>query len=173
MADGFFIAIGVIEENSHPLFNDGVEKAYALSLPDSSIRVIPHCTMGEYWDFGSISPPDPNPENIIYLVSFGTIIMVQAASLAILSLATAGRVSPKRLWRLLMHQGFSEGQNRYGLSDLDYYPGISDPRDQFPSPIPGISVEEVIALELLGDIELIKDAIIHKGQFWVWMRPNW
>lgn len=129
--------------------------------------------MGDYWSHGFIAAPEPNLERIHYLVSFSAIIMAQAASLNILSLATQGRVSPKRLWRLVMHQGFSEGHDAYGLYHVNYYPGTRDPREQNPVPVPAFSPEDVIALESLGDTESIKNAIIHEGGFWLWMRPDW
>lgn len=173
MTDALFT--GAIKQNGDPLWDDnvGVPKAEVLRLTDSSLRIIPHCTMGEHWDFGCVSAPEPNPTNIVYLVSYGPIIMVQAAPLTVLSLATKGRVSPNRLWRLAMHQGISEGQDDYGLGGIDYYPGITEPREQFPPPVPGLSLEKLVALESLGDIESIKNVIIHEGQFWVWMRPDW
>lgn len=173
MADVLSILLGAIKDDGYPVWYEGILKDEALLLSDSSLRVIPHCTMGSTWEFGSISAPDPNPENIDYLVSFGTIVMAQTASLTILSLATGNRVSPKRLWRLAMHQGFSEGQNAYGLYDVDYYPGTCDPREQNPAAVPSFSPEDIIALESLGDTELIKNAIIHAGGFWMWMRPDW
>lgn len=160
-----FLFMGAIQKNGDPLYrmNARIRKAETLLLPASSLRVIHHCTMG---DQHFISVPDP--EDINYHVSSPAIFMVQTASLTILSLATKGRVSPKRLWRLCMYQGFSEQYNVKGLRDLDYHPGIHDPREQnYPPPIPGFSVQQVIALESLGDIELVKNAIIHKGQFWV------
>lgn len=131
--------IGVIGENGHPPWIEAIPKAHALSLPDSSLRIIPRCRMGDYWSHGFIAAPEPNLERIHYLVSFSAIIMAQAASLNILSLATQGRVSPKRLWRLVMHQGFSEGHDAYGLYHVNYYPGTRDPREQNPVPVPAFS----------------------------------
>ncbi|EGO20912.1 hypothetical protein SERLADRAFT_475298, partial [Serpula lacrymans var. lacrymans S7.9] len=88
--------IGAINEDGRPFFRieDPVERQEdVLRIPDSSIRVIPHCSMGEFWDF---------------------------TSLPILALATDGRVTPERLWRLAMHQGKSVSQRDYGLPEIDY-----------------------------------------------------
>jgi hypothetical protein len=38
--------------------------------------------------------------------------------------------------------------------------------------VPGLSLDEIIKLESLGDVELVKKAIIDDGKFWIWMRPD-
>jgi hypothetical protein len=98
--------------------------------------------------------------------------MVQRASLHILVLATAGRMTPERVWRLAMHQGFSRSYEGYGLNGIDYGE-IDRARGQDQFLVPDLSLDEIIKLELLGDVELVKKAIIDDGKFWVWMRPDW
>lgn len=148
-----------------------MSKEDVLHMPDSSLRIVPHCTMGEYWDFGSVSAPTPNLNDTTYLVSFGSIIMVQTASLPILGLASDKRMTPQRLWKVAILLGHYDGTATYGLSKVDYGE-IAEARNQFPSPVPGFSVEKLISLEKLGDVALVKKTIIEEGMFWVWMRPD-
>jgi len=110
--------IGAIGKDGVPVSGDGMNRTEALRIPDSSLRVIPHCQMGDSWDFGFVDPPGPET-NDNYLVSYGTNIMVQTTSLRILSLATSGRMTPQRVWRLGMHQCFSVNYCT-GFNGIDY-----------------------------------------------------
>jgi hypothetical protein len=105
------------------------------------------------------------------ILSFGKNIMVQTASLHILALATARRMTPERVWRLAMHQGLSRPYEGFGLDGIDYGE-IDRARGQDQSLVPDLSLHEIIKLESLGDVELVKKAIIDDGKFWVWMRPD-
>jgi hypothetical protein len=51
--------------------------------------------------------PDSSDHVLPHPLSYGKNIMVQTASLHILVLATARRMTPERVWKLAMHQGFS------------------------------------------------------------------
>jgi len=122
--------------------------------------------MGDDWYYGLAAPPDPTKS---FLVSFGTDIVVQSASLPILSRATGERMTPQRLWRLAMWQGFAEDMDRNMLDGIDYGE-VMEGMGQNIRATPGI--DDLKGLEELGDVELIKTAIIHKGKFWIWMRPD-
>jgi hypothetical protein len=58
-----------------------------------------------------------------------------------------------------------------GLDGIDYGE-ISNWWDQYPEPIPKLPAEDLIALEKLDDVDLIRLAIIHRGGLWMWMRPD-
>ena len=147
-----------------------VTRDEALSIPDSSLRVISHCRMGEYWDFGFLGHQD-HPE--IFLVSYGTNVMVQTASLHILSLATDGRMTPHRVWRLAIRQRYTMSNDSYGLVGINYGEiQITWGYSEYPLLVPGLSLDAIVKLESLGDVELVKRAIIDDGKFWVWMRPD-
>lgn len=166
--------IGAIGENGKLTSHiDGLTRDIALKIPDSNLRVIPRCGMGSHWYYGFIAPPDPSPPSSTsttsYLVSYGTNIVVQSASLPILSLATNGRMTPYRLWRLAMWQGFSEGKDRDLLDGIDYG-DVIDGIDQYMRPTPGI--DDLVGLEVLGDVQRIMKTIVQKGKFWIWMRPD-
>ena len=122
--------------------------------------------MGDDWYYGFVALPDPMTP---YLVSRGTNIVVQSISLPILFRATGGRMTPQRLWRLAMWQGFSERRDHDVLDGIDYGE-VTEGIDKYVKATPGI--EDVMNLEELGDVETIKMAIIHKGKFWIWMRPD-
>lgn len=159
-----FIFAGTLKDHRNPLQWGGAAlNSDTLHLPDSSLRVIPHCTTVGHGGWGVSVISAPNPEDIIQLVC-GETIMAQTTSLVILSLATEGRVSPKRLWRLVVHQELS----RPVLRDFSPW-SLRIPR----SSIQGLSYRQVIALRSLGDIELIKNTIIHEGKFWMSMRTDW
>jgi hypothetical protein len=145
---------------------DGSVKQIALQIPDAQFRIIPNCCMGDDWYYGLAAPPDPT---MSFLVSFGTNIVVQSASLPILSMATGGRMTPQRLWRLAIWQEFFEDSNRNLFDGIDYGEVIEGMGRNI-KPTPGIS--DLKGLEELGDVERIKMAIIHEGKFWVWMRPD-
>lgn len=55
------------------------------------------------------------------------------------------------------------------LDGIDYGE-VTEGIDKYVKATPGI--EDVMNLEELGDVETIKMAIIHKGKFWIWMRPD-
>jgi len=157
-----------IDEYDRSKTINGIPREEALGIPDSSLRVISHCQMGDDWEFGFIDHPD-HPEN--FLVSHSTNIMVQTASLHILSLATDGRMTPERFWNLAIRQRYSMSGDHYGLDGINYGE-IPDAWDEDPLLVPGLSLEAIVKLESLGDVELVKKAIIDDGKFWVWMRPD-
>ena len=68
-----------------------------------------------------------------------------------------------------MWQGFSETQDHFLIAGVDYGEVMAG-ANQYMLPVPGI--DDLIELEELGDMELIKKTIVHKGQFWIWMRPD-
>ena len=70
-----------------------------------------------------------------------------------------------------MRQGLSVPHSYIGFEDIDYGE-ITNFRNQWPSAVPGLSTEELIGLESLGSQELVRRAIIHEGQFWIWMLPD-
>ncbi|KIJ66632.1 hypothetical protein HYDPIDRAFT_86561 [Hydnomerulius pinastri MD-312] len=166
--------IGPIHPSGEPFSDNGSadapggpSAAIARLNPQQDIRSISHCVMGEYWDFGSISAP---PESdIIYLVSFGFCIMVQTYALDIMNVATHGRMTPLRVWKLAMQQGFLAPHNECGFKDVDYGE-IELAREQFPLPV-WLSKYQLKKVEELDDIEL-KQLVVHDGKFWIWMAPD-
>lgn len=148
--------------------DEGMAREDALRIPDSRVRVIPNCVLGDEWNFGYVDRGHDS-----YMVSHGTNIMVESESLAILSLATNGRMTPERVWRMAMHQGFSvlHALGYAGFDGIDYGE-VSEWRCLLPQIMPGFPGEELVELESLGDVDLIRKAIIHKGRFWIWMRPD-
>jgi hypothetical protein len=162
-----------VDEDGYPLEGDLDSDVDPQEIPNSSLRIIPHCHMGEryLWDLGSVTRPDAGLQDGGICVIMGPHTMVHSASIPILHLATGGRMSLQRYWRLLMHKGFSEGSCIGGVPGIDYGE-ISDGQDQTPYPTPGLCVTELRALEDLRHVESIKKAIIHQGKFWVWMRPD-
>jgi hypothetical protein len=150
---------------------EGVPRDVALRIPDSCLRVVPGCWAADGWDWGYIEPPHSDKNGKSFLVSHGTNIMVQTASLQIVSLATNGRMTPQRIWRMAMHQGLSVPHGYLGFEGIDYGE-ITDFREQWPPAIPGLSTKQLIGLETLEDIALARRAIIHEGKFWIWMLPD-
>jgi hypothetical protein len=153
------IYVGLIGENDESMDNN-IE---ALSIPDSSLQVIPHCKIGASWYYGVLDGLHTRDTN--YLVSCRTNVMIQSASLPILSLATGGRMTPQRLWRLAMLRGRSEGTDDYVLDGIDYgeVESVLDVTIRLMSEIGEVH---------LSDVELIKKAVIHQGRFWMWVRPD-
>ncbi|KAH7924779.1 hypothetical protein BV22DRAFT_1112632 [Leucogyrophana mollusca] len=162
--------IGAIHADGEPFSDDpdGFGEDEVEAVADSDIRSISHCTMGETWDMGDVESRYTGQS---YRISYGCCMMVQSASLAIMPLATNGRLTPQRLWRLAMRQGLGFPTDSYGLYDVDYGE-VDKEREQFPACIPGLSDEYVIALEALGDLDAIQRTIIHDGKFWIWMTPD-
>lgn len=113
-------------------------------------------------------------DGTVYNIRDYTSIFVTSASLAILSLATDGKMTFRRAWRMLVHEW--EETQRYGVTGIDYFGAIPECRFEYPYVTPGFSTdtaaEKMTELEPLGDIELIRQAIIWEGKFWVWIRPD-
>lgn len=104
------------------------------------------------------------------LVSYGTSIFVQEPALEILTLATDGRITPQRYWRLCMVKGCWLPSMQYkGFAGIDYGQGG---QAQGLVPAPRWNVEDVTHLEELGSVERVKQAIIHDSGYWVWMSPD-
>lgn len=106
-----------------------------------------------------------------------TSILVANTSFTILSLATGGRMTVGRLWRVLARQ-WSIYYGPGALSNIDYYGEIQDCRFELPEVTPGFSIDthaavvKIKELECLGNVELIRQAIVWEGKFWVWMEPD-
>jgi len=171
-------AIGAINPSGYPEFEDqdGIPRDTALAISDSKIRVIQNCSINtEGWDAGWVGGPGPDDETE-YLISHGPIVMVQTFALPILHLATCGRVTPLRLWRLAMHKGMSMKHfDEPGIPGVHYgevhehrYTELYDER----LPPHFLEVDEIVTLEELGDVGSIKSTIVHRGGFWMWMRPD-
>ena len=117
--------------------------------------------------------PHGDKESWSYLVSHGCTVMVQAYALDILALATRGRMTPLRLWRLAMEQGFEDAGRHYGLEDVNYGE-VEAHWDEFPEVFPEFSgPEQVFELEEEpGEVEAVKQCLVHEGRFWLWMAPD-
>lgn len=143
-------------------------------VPESEIKTIHGCQMGNHWDFGFVSSSD---ESKMWCVTMGTALFVETYSLAILSEASHGRMTVARLWRLAMHERFVKRDMKKSysgtLGDVDYGP-VEPSIEQFPAPaIPPLDDEEVLELAKKheGDVESLKKVFLDNG-FWVWMRPD-
>lgn len=152
-------------------------------MSDADIRIIPIEMGHRYeWDEGwptlvqSIDGTDCT-------ISLDRDIIVASVALSTLFLATNGRVTPQRIWRMAMCQGrpFAD-LYCYGFNGIKYYyAGIIDGRDDIPMKTPGFweciwisgrDDSDLMELEELGDSEAIRQRIIWEGKYWVWMRPD-
>jgi hypothetical protein len=148
------------------------------------IRVLPLDPCDFDWGEDWIESTD----GTIYRGSQGADILVVSAALAILALATNGRMTPKRIWKMAMKERQLSGQSLagwYSLTGIEYYEGFHDGRgdgtDPFPNQTPGFpsniwnngATQTVSDLEDLGDPELIIANIIWDGQHWIWIRRGW
>lgn len=155
-----------------PQSTSGMDRTAVMSILNSQIRVLRHCERpcSIQWDAGFVM--SPSVAELIH-VSYDTNLLVQDAALNILSLATHGRMSPQRFWRLLMTIGFSSLEcDCYRPNGIDYREGINV-ITQLPQPFHDMDLEDVLKLEELGDVELIQRTLVHRGMFWVWMNPDW
>lgn len=120
-------------------------------------------------------------DGIIYQISQGIDILVTSTALSILSLATDGRMTSQRIWRMAMKQERFDSGYWCSFRDIDYYGKIYDGRDSHhPIATPGYcrvtwidaDSEVLLNLEQSGDIEVILQKIIWEGKYWVWMSPD-
>ncbi|KAF8546691.1 hypothetical protein OG21DRAFT_1517992, partial [Imleria badia] len=113
-----------------------------------------------------------------YYVAYGCNLMVQTHALDIMALATHGRMTPLRLWRLAMQQGFEEVDHPYCLEGVDYgaivdYGEIADHcLKHRPDDLPLFEKTPFTELEKIGDIEVLKQRLVHDGLLWLWMAPD-
>jgi len=168
--------IGDFDAHENQDSGSGIPKEIALGTPDFRISALRHCRTGGSWEHGAVDGPfGPDGKGDArgpFLVSFGALLMVQTFALPILHFATHARVTPAHLWRLAVHQGHSDLSGDCSrLVDVEYGE-ISEQREQYPDPIPWMNAETVISLEELGDVQAIKEAIIHRGGLWMWMSPD-
>ncbi|KAI9568163.1 hypothetical protein HD554DRAFT_2191632 [Boletus coccyginus] len=139
--------------------------------PETDIRIVPHCVMGDSWDFGFVDGPPPNEKNWTYLVSCGCTLMVQTYALDIMALVTHGRMTPLRLWRLAMRQGFEDLVRPWCLEGVEYGE-ITGLWQQGPEEFPGFTQAQVMELEGIGEVEIVKRRLVNEGLYWVWMAPD-
>ena len=150
----------------------------SLLTHDSCICAIPFKITDFDWDRDRYS----NSDGISCYVGRGVDFLVASAALDILSLATNGRMTSQRIWRMVMHEPLAW----YKFEGVDYYGVfIPDPRivGELPIPTPGSDAswgyypenlcKIVGGLEALGDSELIRHYLIWEGKYWVWMNPDW
>ena len=118
------------------IFQDKVLLIPDVLIPDAQIRIIPvkYDDFDDYeWD-GAESWFQYNGDNI-YRVSNGADIMVTSVALStILSIATHGRMTPQRIWRMAMCDGRLADQTRcwHSFGGIDYYGQIEDGRSDRP-----------------------------------------
>jgi hypothetical protein len=132
------------------------------AIPDEVVRLVSGCTMGEWWEFGSVD----NPMGKSNLVSFGNNILVQTTSLSALEAASEGRVTTLRLWRWVMSIGELHG---YAMEPYIDYGGPD--LEQCPDPFPGLEPREFINIESKSEEDIYVE-LVFRGRFWVWMRPD-
>ncbi|KAL8283298.1 hypothetical protein RQP46_005708 [Phenoliferia psychrophenolica] len=142
-----------------------------LAMDHSEIRQVGPCHPSDSdFDGGFVTYSPPNASPIQFIVSHGTVIMLQTMSIDLMLHATRGRLTPERVWRYAMlHRG------DFVLEDLDYGGGDQERMSEFMAPNPNWKTweDDMIRLESReGGIEAIKDAIIHEGGWWTWMRPD-
>lgn len=97
--------------------------------------------------------------------------------LTIIFLATDGRMTLQRIWRVLVHE--CEAVLRRGLSEIDCFGDILEYTLYMPELAPGFSASRGVAMKKmvelgpLGDVEVIQQAIIWEETYWPWMRSDW
>jgi hypothetical protein len=137
--------------------------------------------MSDWFDTGFLVPPWGEdfarylfypPEGQSYYVAYGCNLMVQTHALDIMALATHGRMTPLRLWRLAMQQGFEEEDHRYFLEGVDYGAIADHCLLHPPVDLPGFKKTTFKELEKIGDIEVLKQRLVHDGLVWLWMAPD-
>ncbi|KAG8716678.1 hypothetical protein FRC09_015380 [Ceratobasidium sp. 395] len=157
-----------------PLADDGkswlelqsVEQA--LALPEGRVRAVSGCSMGGMFDMGFCGGPNGDSDGA--LVSFGSCFFVISAALPILDAATAGRVSVRRFWNLVIAKGHLDAHNYYCLPGVEYGP-IAKYWEQFPWVFGDLSRKGLMELDYPGRAEKIAEAIKTRG-YWMWMRPD-
>ncbi|KAH7914542.1 hypothetical protein BJ138DRAFT_364508 [Hygrophoropsis aurantiaca] len=165
--------VGAIHADGTPMFTNGFSHRDALSVRDDDLRIIPHCFLEfNLWGLsGIIHAPLSYPKDLEYQVEYGCCLVVQSATLPILRLATGNRMTPIRVWRLAMHQGFY-GRHDRGFSGINY--GEIMLRDlQYPLLFPGLSPSaNYHEIELLGNVDSVQQFLMEVGKAWVWMSPD-
>ncbi|KAF8548492.1 hypothetical protein OG21DRAFT_1563475 [Imleria badia] len=132
--------------------------------PNEDVHVLPHCVMGDMWDFVFIVAPPSIKQDWCYLVLYGCHLMVQTYMLDIMALATHGRMTPFRLWRLAMEQGFEPVGRPHCLKGVDYG-AITGQWEQIPDEFPGFTTMQLMELEKIGDVKVIKQRMVNEGYF--------
>ena len=148
----------------------------SLLIPDSRIHTVPFKITNHDWDRDLYQDYD-----IFYYVDRGADILVASAALKILSLVTDGRMTPQRIWRMVIHMPPMWN----GFDGVGYYEDMPEPRNggELPIEAPGDDYYHGIweyypckivgGLEELGDSEVIRHKLIWEGKHWVWMNPDW
>ena len=142
-------------------------------LRPTDIRVIPHCKMSaDAWDVGFVDPPPLLKRGWSYSIGVGCSLMVQTFALDILALATRGRMTLLRLWRLAMKQG-------HGGEFQDRFQGVKYGKraDQWPQTMdefPGLTKRRLAKIEATGDVEVAKRTLVHGRPWflWMWLAPD-
>ena len=124
--------------------------------------------MGEgFEDCGEVKPPAELKKDWEYLVGCGDFAMVQTFALDILALATRGRVTPLRLWKLAQWE-------QDGASYLDdfNYGKIAELQQQTLDTFEWLTKQLLSELEDIGDVEIAKQRLLFDGLLWLWIAPD-
>jgi hypothetical protein len=153
--------LNAMAEDEHPV----IEKA--LVEAQDHVRIVDGCSPGESIEYGYCDGPDS--EEIC--ISAGCCFMVLTVMLPILTAATDGRVSPWRLWKLVMSRAYFQNKTGHLTAGVDYG-CMTDYADEFPlvfgeDPY-GTDLSD---LEKLSSQQEIVDALYERG-YWLWMRPD-
>ncbi|KAG8713113.1 hypothetical protein FRC09_019081 [Ceratobasidium sp. 395] len=146
----------------------GYSVEQALALPEGRVRAVSGCSMGGMFDMGFCGGPNGDSDGA--LVSFGSCFFVISAALPILDAATAGRVSVRRFWNLVIAKGHLDAHNYYCLPGVEYGP-IAKYWEQFPWVFGDLSRKGLMELDYPGRAEKIAETIKTRG-YWMWMRPD-
>ncbi|GAA5900171.1 hypothetical protein JCM6882_002634 [Rhodosporidiobolus microsporus] len=174
------MVVGPIKEDGesiYPMEGDFLGKSDEIIKEHlDSLRIVPQCTAGEYYEFGSVSAPAIDKD---YLVSYGPCIFIMSAALPILYLATRGRMTLKRLWEFTMRQGRIENSGEWVLTGIEY--GEIEPCiHQFLTPLPALAdvneddSPQVVQgwMEQAKTVEEMKKVLVLEQKYWVWMAPD-
>ncbi|GAA6059212.1 hypothetical protein JCM10212_006605 [Sporobolomyces blumeae] len=175
--------IGVTDDEGTELYNDGVGGYAAAVKHVDGLRFIKPCFAGGFFEFGSVtSRTVTQPKNYreqIYIVSYGASIMLMSWAIPILYLATAGRMTLRRLWTLAMKvEGHHDPHNHYVVPGVDYL-DVTKGIDQFLRAFVNLPDDEDERLEAIWRIESeseavedAKDKLVHEAGYWPWMAAD-
>ncbi|KAG8775187.1 hypothetical protein FRC12_001621 [Ceratobasidium sp. 428] len=143
----------------------------ALALPEERIVITHGCSMGGNFHLGSCTFERQGVRKNIS-VAYGGTFYVLTTMLPILDAATGGRVTPYRLWRLVISRGFFQGYPNDGVRGVDY--GLVEKFwDYRPLLFGDIDVIRIAtSLENLGDTPEEIAWHLRDAGYWVWMRPD-
>ncbi|KZP06481.1 hypothetical protein FIBSPDRAFT_764346 [Athelia psychrophila] len=145
------------------------------NFPDSALCVLPAS-----WNSSNeeLDVPVQGEEDTFYAIGYAGYIQAQLSAVSVMTLATGGRMTLPRLWRLAMKLGWNKNLgSSLRLPGIDYEENLLVHKSLHMAKKAGtkpksIPQSDIILAQELGDVARVKQFFMKRAGLSFWMRPD-